>query len=335
MFEIYNRRYTGSKYKLSKWIKEMIEEHCVGNSFMDIFSGTGVVVDTMLPYFDNVIINDILFSNEIIYKAFFLQQDYHVDVIENFANDFRSLECDNLKENYVSENFGGKFFNHNDAKIIGFIREKIEKSKGHLSEKEYSILIASLLYSLDRCANTVGHYDAYIKGKDILPRFQFKIVAPRSLPQKTIEIYREDSNELVRHIRADVCYIDPPYNSRQYSRFYHILENITKWEKPELFGTALKPNPENMSEYCRHTAPNAFSDLINELDCKYIVVSYNNTYNSKSNSSRNKIELDFITEVLSNKGTTKVFEKAHQFFNAGKTNFADHKEMLFITKVGD
>ena len=48
MFDIWNRRYTGSKYKLSSWISELIAENCNGSSFCDIFAGTGIVSYTML-----------------------------------------------------------------------------------------------------------------------------------------------------------------------------------------------------------------------------------------------------------------------------------------------
>jgi adenine-specific DNA-methyltransferase len=134
-------------------------------------------------------------------------------------------------------------------------------------------------------------------------------------------------------MNADIVYIDPPYNSRQYSRFYHVLETLTLWDKPKLSGVALKRPSENMSDYCRSNAPVVFADLIKNINAKYIVVSYNNTYNSKSNSSRNKIELEDIKSTLDSKGKTKIFKKDHQFFNAGKTNFNNHQEYLFITKV--
>ena len=136
-----------------------------------------------------------------------------------------------------------------------------------------------------------------------------------------------------KKIKADIAFIDPPYNSRQYSRFYHVLENITKWEKPKLYGTALKPKEENMSEYCKTSAPKAFKDLIDKLNVKYIVVTYNNTYNSKSSSSKNKITLEEIKSMLDKKGETKVFDKPYKFFNAGKTELKNHKEYVFITKV--
>ena len=109
--------------------------------------------------------------------------------------------------------------------------------------------------------------------------------------------------------------------------------NLIQWNKPALFGVALKPEPENMSVYCTVNAKVAFRDLIENLDVKYIAVSYNNTYNSKSNSSENKIKLETIEEIMNKKGKTKVFECSHRFFNTGKTEFNDHKELLFITKV--
>jgi adenine-specific DNA-methyltransferase len=62
-------------------------------------------------------------------------------------------------------------------------------------------------------------------------------------------------------------------------------------------------------------------------------VSYNNTYDSKSGSSKNKIPLEQILEILKIKGKTKINEKDYNFFNAGKTNFKNHKEYLFLTKV--
>ena len=187
---------------------------------------------------------------------------------------------------------------------------------------------------MDKSANTVGHYDAYIKGKPISDTFLFDLIEPYKFENKKIHISRLDANELAKNISCDIVYIDPPYNSRQYSRFYHILENIAKWEKPELFGTACKPKAENMSEYCRSSATRTFEELISSLNCKYIVASYNNTYNSKSSSSRNKISLADIKCILENKGTVSVFEKEHQYFNAGKTDLPNHKELVFITKVG-
>ena len=231
-YQIWNRRYTGSKYKLTEWISGLITEHCSGTSFCDIFAGTAVMSKQMLDTMDEVYINDFLFSNEIIYKAFFDQQKYDLNKLESIRNYFRSLDPNTISSNYVSENFGNKFFSNNDALLIGFVREYIEQTT-ELNEKEKNILLASLLYSADKAANTVGHYDAYIKGKHIPDTFLFDLISPYQYNNKKVHISRKDANQLAKEISCDIVYIDPPYNSRQYSRFYHVLEYITSWKKPQ------------------------------------------------------------------------------------------------------
>ena len=332
-FNIWNRRYTGSKYKLADWIKNLIEKKCKGKVFFDVFAGTGVVSERVIDNFDKVILNDFLFSNNVVYNAFFLQEPFDIQKLKQLTNEWLAINYKDIPDNFLSVNYGGKYFSYLDAKKIGYIRQKIENIKNEISYKEYSILLASLIYSADRIANTVGHYDAYIKGKQIPDCFNFEFIEPYKTNNKTIEIYRDDSNCLAKRISCDVAYIDPPYNSRQYSRFYHVLETIVEWDNPTLTGTALKRPSENMSEYCRNNAKAAFEDLINSLNAKYVVVSYNNTYNSKSSSSRNKIELDDILCILKHKGKVEVFEKKHQYFNAGKTDLEDHKEFIFICTV--
>lgn len=336
MFNMYNRRYTGSKYKLMEWIRTLITDNCEGKTFFDVFAGTGVVTEYMINDYEKYIINDFLYSNEVIYKGFLLQESYDMDKLIKIVETYNKTNKTKLKDNYVSINFGDKYFNKDDAKLTGKIRGELETSisKKEINSKEYYILLSSLLFSIDKIANTCGHYDAYRKIDKIESKFKYELILPKKLDKKQkIEIYREDSNILVKKIKADIAFVDPPYNSRQYSRFYHVLENITKWEKPELYGTALKPKEENMSEYCKTSAQKAFKDLIDNLNVKYIVVTYNNTYNSKSSSSKNKITLEEIKKILDDKGKTKVFDKPYKFFNAGKTELKNHKEYVFITKV--
>ena len=97
----------------------------------------------------------------------------------------------------------------------------------------------------------------------------------------------------------------------------------------------MKPAPENMSDYCSGRAAQAMRDLVTHLNTRYIAVSYNNTYKSKSSSSENKIRLEELTEILMSVGRTQVFEHDYRAFNAGKTDFKDHKEFLFITHVNE
>jgi adenine-specific DNA-methyltransferase len=236
-----------------------------------------------------------------------------------------------MGHNYFSRNFSGKYFSENSAKAIGMIREIIDSNTYNFTKREKSIAIASLIYSADRVANTVGHYEAYRKGVDDFKEFEFRLISPSR--DVGAEIHRKDANHLAREIKSDVVYIDPPYNSRQYSRFYHVLETLTKWDQPVLEGVALKPPTENTSEYCKVGAADAFEDLITSLDTSLIIVSYNNTYESKSSSSRNKISLEEIKSILKTKGKTRTKKIPHKHFTSGNTNFDNHLEYLFVTEV--
>ena len=328
--QLHNRRYIGNKHKLIEWIFSIINKECSGNSFADVFAGTGVVSAVATKHFKKVLLNDFLHSNYIIYRAFFGKEAWDKNKIDNIIKSYNNIYGGDLEDNYFSKNFGGKFFSNNSAKIIGFIRENIEENKNNLTEREYFMLIASLLYTADKIANTVGHFDAYFKKDFVNDSFFMKPIDP--IDTQEISIFQEDTNVLAKKIKADVVYIDPPYNSRQYSRFYHVLETLTKWDKPKLYGVALKPDPENMSDYCRANAKEKFAELVRDIDAQFLVVSYNNTYDSKSNSSKNKITLQEIEKILQAKGKTKVFEKNYKHFNAGNTNFNNHKEYLFVTK---
>ncbi|GMV00254.1 MAG: hypothetical protein AMXMBFR51_29860 [Ignavibacteriota bacterium] len=330
-FQLHNRRYIGNKYKLIEWIFSIIDKECKGHAFADIFAGTGIVGAIASKHFSSVIINDFLYSNYCTYKAFLGSGKWNANTIDLYINRYNSLSDKRLKENYFSSYFSNKYFSYNSALKIGYIRDDIENNKGILTEKEYFILITSLMYSADKIANTVGHYDAYFKKNLVIDNFIIRPIDP--IKSDNINIFREDANILAKTIDADIVYIDPPYNSRQYSRFYHLLETLVKWDKPKLFGVALKPSPENMSDYCRTSAKTRFYELVMDISAKYLVVSYNNTYESKSNSSQNKITLEEIVAILKNKGETKVFEKPYRHFNAGSTDFSDHKEYLFVTHV--
>jgi adenine-specific DNA-methyltransferase len=330
--QLESRRYIGNKAKLTNWLFDII--NCETENieiFTDIFAGTAAVANRALQKYNKVIINDLLHSNNVIYNGFFADGKWNNYKLTDIIEYYNHLEINLLPENYFSENFGGKYYEYETAKLIGHIRQDIENMRFELTEKEYNILLATLIYNIDKIANTVGHFDAYIK-KPIKPQsLNLRLINAKCF--ENAEIYREDANILAKNIISDLVYIDPPYNSRQYNRFYHLYENLVNWEKPQLYGVALKPVPENNSLYCTTKAKNAFEDLVKNLNTRYLAVSYNNTYNSKSHSSENKIKLEEIENILQKCGKTKIFECSHKFFTTGKTEFDNHKEFLFLTKV--
>lgn len=337
MFDLSNRRYLGSKSRLLNFIQEVIDKENVQfSSFMDLFAGTGVVANHFNNENNSIFVNDFLYSNYIIYKAWFSNDQFDRTKIDEIIEDLNRTQVS--EENYFSRNFSNTFFSHEVSRKIGYIREKIVslKNEGEINDREEAILIASLLYAMDRIANTVGHYDAYrLNGsyeKDlVLEPFNIS----DGMINKNNHIYHKDANELVKYVSADVVYIDPPYNSRQYGDAYHLLENVAEWKKNEVFGVARKMNRDHIkSKYSMQKATQAFEDLIESIDAKYILLSYNNMGKNGASRSQAKISDNDIFRILESKGKVSVFETDFNYYNTGKTNLEQHKERLFLCKVG-
>lgn len=336
--DINNRRYLGSKNKLLGFIKYIIKENCAEyNSFLDIFGGTGVVANAFNEEDTKIYVNDILKSNYCSYSAWFSNEKFNNEKIDKIIKNYNEVK--NIEDNYFSENFGNRYFSMNDAKKIGMIREDIEtKYKNEeINLREKNILITSLMYSADRIANTVGHYDAFIKKNKINDCFKM-IPLDIKNDNRNIgnEIYNMDCNQLARQIKTDIVYIDPPYNSRQYSDAYHLLENLAEWKKPEVYGVAKKMDRTGLkSDYCTIKAADAFKDLVQNIQAKYILVSYNNMGEKGVGRSQAKISDKEILEILENRGNVKIFETGYNTFTTGKTNIQDHKERIFFCEVKD
>ena len=309
---INNRRYLGNKYSLSSFIRQTVEDNCsVVNTVVDIFSGTGAVADV---FKDKMIItNDLLYSNYISNYAWFYPEEYSEKKIIEYIAKYNSIHSS--ENNYMRENFADTFFSADDCSKIGIIREDIEvqyKEKD-INFKEYTILITSLLYGIDRIANTVGHYDAYRKNAEFEKPLDIPVILPSKKLNENNNCYNLDANKLIENTQCDLLYLDPPYNSRQYCDAYHLLENVARWEKPKVYGVAKKMDRISLkSEYCTISATEAFKKLIEKANARYILLSYNNMSSKGNDRSNAKINDEDILKILEEKGNTRVLPQASQ-----------------------
>lgn len=97
----------------------------------------------------------------------------------------------------------------------------------------------------------------------------------------------------------------------------------------------MKDRKNIKSDYCTVKAPKAFEDLINNIDSKYILVSYNNMAQKGAGRSNAKISNEEIIEILNSKGDLELFSSDYKVFTTGKTNISDHKELLYLCKVNE
>ncbi len=330
---INNRRYLGNKYKLLPFITKVVDKECSDiQSIADIFAGTGAVSSA---FTDKIIItNDLMYSNYICNYAWFGSETYNQHTIIDYVVHYNSLS--KLKDNYMTDNFADTYFSRDDCAKIGYIREDIEKNykKKNINDRERAILITSLLYAMDKIAKTCGHYDAYRKGAEFDKPLELLVPLAEMHNNPNNRCYNEDANNLVGSINADLVYIDPPYNSRQYCDAYHLLENVARWEKPEVFGVARKMDRTKLkSKYCTKSAAEAFEDLVGNITSKYILLSYNNMAEKGNDRSNAKISDEDILRILENKGTVKVFSESYKPFTTGKSDISENEERLFLCTV--
>ena len=330
---INNRRYLGNKYKLLPFITKVVDKECSDiQSIADIFAGTGAVSSA---FTDKIIItNDLMYSNYICNYAWFGSETYNQHTIIDYVVHYNSLS--KLKDNYMTDNFADTYFSRDDCAKIGYIREDIEKNykKKNINDRERAILITSLLYAMDKIAKTCGHYDAYRKGAEFDKPLELLVPLAEMQNNPNNRCYNEDANNLVGSINADLVYIDPPYNSRQYCDAYHLLENVARWEKPEVFGVARKMDRTKLkSKYCTKSAAEAFEDLVGNITSKYILLSYNNMAEKGNDRSNAKISDEDILRILENKGAVKVFSESYKPFTTGKSDISENEERLFLCTV--
>lgn len=328
--KINNRRYLGNKYKLLPFITRVVENECKNiNTVADIFAGTGAVASAFID--KKIITNDIMYSNYICHVAWFSSEHYSEEKVIKIITQYNNLKI--TEDNYMSDNFSNTYFSLDDCRKIGFIRQDIEDkfNLGYINARERALLITSLLYAMDKIANTCGHYDAYRQGVEFEKHLELYVPQPEPYVNENNVCYNMDTNELAPEIEADLIYIDPPYNSRQYCDAYHLLENVARWEKPEVFGVARKMDRTALkSDYCTQKATVAFENLIDSIHAKYILLSYNNMANKGNDRSNAKISDDDIMKILSKKGKVKVFSEDYKAFSTGKSDIQANQERLFL-----
>lgn len=322
----------GSKTKLINQIDSAVKRNLgrPPKTLLDAFSGSGVVANHFAQAGAQTISSDLLLHNVIALETFLNHEDYDYAEACELLVKIASLEPE---DGYITETFGGKYFSIQNARRLDAAREFIESEVE--SETMQKFALTSLLYAADKVAQTVGHYDAFFNRESVEKPLIFRAPLPVG-PGYGHKVLNEDANLVVRANSTEVLYLDPPYNSRQYSDAYHVLENIARWEKPDVFGVARKMDRTQLkSKYSTRAVGEVFSQLIQSATADLIVMSYSNTGNSRASRSNNLLTDKEILSTLSEFGKVSVEEINFKEFTVGRTSSRDHQERLFLCMTGE
>lgn len=294
-------RYYGAKTKLLPFIEEVVKSTGINgtSTFVDLFAGTTSVGQHFKKLGYTVYSNDMLEFSYALSKTYIeLNQEPEFKKLKsklklksglNSLFDFLN-KLDTNTQGFIYNNYSPNgermYFTDENALKIDTFRTLFEEWKDEklINELEYYYLITSLLRGVNLVSNVTGTYGAYLKTWDnraLKPLILEEVPIIESSTKN--KAFKKDANELIKNIKPDILYLDPPYNSRQYASNYFLLELIAEgWfgeKEPEIYGkTGMRNYEHQKSDYCsKNSALSALEDLVlNGSKAKYILLSYNN-----------------------------------------------------------
>lgn len=282
-------RYLGSKTLLLENILNLCNEYKNG-FFCDPFGGIGTVGSFMKKNGFHVISSDVLqFPYFFQYSLIERSRDCDFLELKHYLG-VKSLEdieiiLSNLKEDkgWLIQEYSQKrlFFSKENAYIIQGCINSIDLwyKKKLINDNERKVLLASLINSSDKVANTAGTYYAHLKQLDrrAAKKFKFSVLHCTKGPKSYS--FNIDAEQVVKRGKCDVLYLDPPYNERNYAAYYHL---------PETIATGCVPIPKGKSGIYRANkylsafnkkdiATKAFEKIVRNASCKCIIFHYTDT----------------------------------------------------------
>lgn len=269
----------------------MIEDtygDCSSAVFADLFSGTACVAEYFKKRGAQIISNDYLhFSYALQIAKIKLNKEPTCRIsyssaltclnslagIKGFFSNEYTLE--GTKDTPYSRNY---FSTYNAAKIDAICLQ-LQKwlNAGDIDQDMFYLLSASLVDAITKVSNTSGTYGAFLKNDDAR-KSKSIFLEPMTITSngKDNKCYCRDISNLISDVKGDILYLDPPYNSRQYPPYYHILETAVLYDSPNIYGVTGRRHYENqLSPFCmKEQALPALIDIIKKASFPHIYISY-------------------------------------------------------------
>jgi adenine-specific DNA-methyltransferase len=326
-------RYSGSKKEILPSIIDIIKDLDIKKT-LDGFAGSTRVAQCLKMSGYDVDCNDISMYSKVFGDCYIVNnQDasFYKEKIE-YLNNLKGYE------GWYTQNYGGLVTNnpkgsavqadgkkrpwqkHNTMRLDA-IRDEIDKISDNEIEK--SVLLTSLMMAMDKVDNGLGHQVSYLKEWSSRSSLNIKLEIPDLITGKgEYNSYSGDIFDVKN--QYDLIYLDPPYGTNnektkttrvRYASYYHLWTTIVKNDKPDLFGASLrredassdtKPGAVSVFESTNYeTVKNSIYNLIDKLDSRYFLFSYNN---------KSKVKIDDLIQMFSTD------------FSLVETRYFKHKE---------
>lgn len=302
-FQTYGVKYIGSKAALLEEIHTFVTAQLPATApktILDVFTGTTRVAQSFRAAGWRVTSSDLSWASEAYAHAFLLRTTDSGRRIPELLARLRTLmdgAAAGTESGWITANYcdvvtadGGvvKMWKPENGRRADRVRETIAawEAAGELSHHEAMILVACLIFALDKVDSSVGVQQAYLKtwaARAHNPLVLEDLPCAATAPPGDHLV--GDALQLAYPV-ASVAYVDPPYSGHSYATYYHIWDSITRWDKPAV---GLKTNRRidrvsGSAEFdaamqspwnAKGRALGAFLALVARLPTRYVCISYN------------------------------------------------------------
>jgi len=307
-------RYFGSKHSSAAQVAHLATQGFSGTTAADAFGGLGTIGAVLKGSGFRVTTCDVLNLPNAFQHARIVCQSRPrfsrlraATGLKTSEHILEHLDTRRAERSWLVSEFSiqRQFFTHDNAARIAGAWNAIKRwdDAGLLSESERKYLLASFLNSMDPCANTAGTYYAHLKHwhRKALKPFQMKWI-PVQAGAAGGQALVGDALEVLRGKRFDLLYLDPPYNRRDYSRYYHLPESLASLKRPDTNPDSASGVPMQVpdaSPLIRRSAEASYlQELISSVQWKRLVVQY---------CEGSEIPMAELREMLSRTGTLKEY----------------------------
>lgn len=285
-------RYMGNKGKLLNELIPIIESLTEPEDIIcDIMAGTNSV-SYALKLRNRVVTNDIQYYSYVISKC--MLDNYSIPSLEEAHNDLDEQYKLNLTQKYYSffvDQYTDTYFAECQCLDIDSFRYAIEQISD-ISKKYFYLTV--LMSVMCKAQSTTGHFAQYMNKdhKRILPLrrlsiyelfydkindFKDFVISPYENYHYNLDYKILFEEKIMDSVKC--FYLDSPYTADQYSRFYHVLETVCKYDNPVLEHKAKYRNDRVQSAFSyKNKVAHEFERIISFCKSKNVplVISYSN-----------------------------------------------------------
>lgn len=310
--------YIGNKRRLLPLLgRALAATDCPGGTFVDLFAGSTVVARLAKTLGYRVVANDWEpYSFEIARGTVALNRQPEFTRLGGPSHVFETLNALAPVRGYIATHLCPEcteapdpetermFFTRENGERIDAMREQIAgwEEEGRLTAAERAYILAAFVYAVSYVSNTSGVFKGFHRGwGGSNGTALYRILSTICLKPPVLHdnghsnlAMREDAQRLAPRLtdllgqRADIVYLDPPYNQHPYGSNYHVLNTVVLWDKPPLNPSiridgrkvdksAIRKDwrTERRSPYnsAKEAVP-AFRALVESIDARWILMSY-------------------------------------------------------------